>query len=373
VPPDTLRIALLTYSTRPRGGVVHTLALAEALAARGEEVTVWTLARGGDADFFRPVDPAVRLRVVPFPEVAEETVGERVLRSVELLGAALETAFSAGERYDVVHAEDCISANAAGRSGRSCVRTVHHLDTFTTPELIACHERALREPTTLICVSAAVAGELADLGLAATVIPNGVDAARFARAAEPATLPAREAWRARLGRYVLAVGGIEPRKGTRDLVAAMALVEAADPGLQLVIAGGETLFDYREYRSEVDALIALLGLRVTVLGPVPDDELPALVAAAEVFAFPSAKEGFGLAAMEALAAGIPVVARELPVLREVFDGAATFAANPTELASQLLAARVADPSRAAAGRALAARFTWSAAANAHLRLYAELA
>ena len=46
--PVPLRIALLTYSTRPRGGVVHTLALAEALAAAGQDVTVWTLGRGGD-------------------------------------------------------------------------------------------------------------------------------------------------------------------------------------------------------------------------------------------------------------------------------------------------------------------------------------
>src|ERR1700712_5233188 len=98
-----MRIALLTYSTRARGGVVHTLSLAEHLAARGEDVTVWTLGRGGDEGFFRPVDPAVRVRVVPFPERPGEELGPRILRSIQVLGDALE---SGGREYDIVHAQD---------------------------------------------------------------------------------------------------------------------------------------------------------------------------------------------------------------------------------------------------------------------------
>src|SRR5690606_32857427 len=79
----SVRVALLTYSTRARGGVVHTLALAEALTAHAE-VTVYSLARGGDDAFFRPVAPDVDVRLVPYPEVVE-TVGERVARSIERL------------------------------------------------------------------------------------------------------------------------------------------------------------------------------------------------------------------------------------------------------------------------------------------------
>src|SRR5258707_4942534 len=89
-----LRIALLSYSTKPRGGVVHTLALAEALAAAGQDVTVWTLGRGGDRGFFRPVDPRVRQRVVPFPEIDGEAVGPRILRSVAGLRDAVGAAGS---------------------------------------------------------------------------------------------------------------------------------------------------------------------------------------------------------------------------------------------------------------------------------------
>jgi glycosyltransferase-like protein len=326
---------------------------------------VWSLGRGGDAAFFRPVDPAVTLRLVPFPEVEAEDVGTRILRSIAVLGRAFRD-----EHYDVVHAQDCISANAVP----GCVRTVHHLDSFTTPALADCHERAIVRPRALVCVSAAVAAEVAaGWGRTATVIPNGVDAARFAAAAGPAGESGRRGWRDRLGRYVLAVGGIEPRKGTMDLVEAMAAVQAARPDLSLVVAGGETLFDYRDYRAAVDTRAVELGVRPVVLGPVPDGRLPSLVAAADVFAFPSTKEGFGLAAMEALAAGVPVVTRDLPVLREVFGDAALFATDAVALGEALVtAANRPEAARRTAGRQLATRHTWDAAAAAHRRLYRSL-
>jgi glycosyltransferase-like protein len=357
-----VRIALLSYSTRPRGGVVHTLALAEALAAQGQEVTVWTLGRGGDTGFFRPVDPAVRLEIVPFTDRPDEGVGPRILRSIDTLRAAFEP-----DRFDVVHTQDCISANAVSR----CVRTVHHVDHFTTPELAACHERAIVRPYAHICVSAAVAAELrAGWGVQATVIPNGVDADRFSTV-DPS---ARRAWRDRLGRFVLAVGGIEPRKGSLDLLDAFALLRRSRPDLRLVIAGGETLFDYRDYRADWERKALLLELSPLVLGAVPHDDLPALVAAADVFAFPSTKEGFGLAAMEALAAAVPVVVRDLPVLREVFGDAVRYGTDAASLAAAMAAALDSQrPGRREAGRALAAAHTWTSAAQRHLELYETLA
>lgn len=359
-----MRIALLTYSTRPRGGVVHTLALAEALASLGEQVDVWTLGRDGDITFFRPVDPRVGVRAVPFAPVDGEDVGARIVRSIAVLRAAFTAERDA---YDVVHAQDCISANAA----LPCLRTIHHLDQFTTPELAACHERAVVEPTGRICVSQAVAAEVEHgWGLRPTVIPNGVDADRFATAADDLTGRAR--WHQRIGgRYLLALGGIEPRKGSIDLLEAHADLVRREPDLadvRLVFGGGETLFDYRAYRAEFEERAADLGTAPMVLGAVPDDELPTLVAEASALGFVSTKEGFGLAAMEALAAGVPVVARDLPVLREVFGGAVTYASDVPGI-SRALASAITSPADPTAGRNLAATYTWDAAARAHRDLY----
>jgi glycosyltransferase-like protein len=358
----TVRVALLTYSTKPRGGVVHTLNLAEALVAAGVDVTVWSLARQGDRGFFRAIDPRVKVSLVDYVDVADESVTDRIVRSIALL----RRAFPSGD-YDVVHAQDCISANAVG----TCIRTIHHLDEFTTPVLAECHEKAIVEPHARICVSEAVAAEVrSGWGLSPTVIPNGVLAQRFIDAAseDPAAAALRDAWKRSFGRYVLTVGGIEPRKGTIDLIDAYHGLRQRVPDVRLVIAGGETLFDYRNYRAAFETRCEELGVQPTILGAVPDEHLPSLVAASAAFAFPSTKEGFGLAAMEALAAGRPVVTRELPVLREVFGDTVRYASTPTQFAGALFdaLARDADPTP---GRALAASLTWEAAAQRHIAFY----
>src|SRR6201995_6044000 len=105
----------------------------------------------------------------------------------------------------------------------------------------------------------------------------------------------------------MAMGGPAPRKGSIDLLDSFALPRpgGAGPGggpgrdgLALVIAGGETLFDYRGYREAWQQRADRLGLAPVVLGPVPDPALPSLGAAAGGVGFPSTQGGFGPGGLE---------------------------------------------------------------------------
>ena len=140
-----MRIALTTYSVKPRGGVVHTIELAEALTAQGADVTIVAM---GDPNvgFYRTVDTPVH--IVAAPEFGD-SLEERVFRWIEAMTDGL-TALS--DRFDIVHCQDCISARAAARvrdaGAPFCViRTVHHVDDFTTQALIDCQRKAILEPT----------------------------------------------------------------------------------------------------------------------------------------------------------------------------------------------------------------------------------
>jgi glycosyltransferase involved in cell wall biosynthesis len=181
----------------------------------------------------------------------------------------------------------------------------------------------------------------------------------------------------------LTVGGIEPRKGSLTLLEAFAAARAAMPERRpvLLVAGGATLFDYRDEVERFHARAAHLGLNgdLRVLGPVTDAELEALYRAADVFALPSVKEGFGLVVLEALAAGLPAVLSDLDVFDEVLgDGESALrapAGDPRALAAALV--RVAgSPTLAArlraAGPAVAARHDWARVGAAQEAAYAGL-
>ena len=381
----TARVALVTYSTKPRGGVVHTLHLAEALRRMGQPVHIYAL---GDPAQGLYRSASVPTTIVPAPPPAG-TLEERVFRNVDALAQAL--AREVPNRYNLVHVQDCISARAATRVRDSGVpitvlRTVHHVDDFTTPALVDCQRRSILEPDRVLVVSQHWRRLLErEYGVRATVVTNGVDADRFARDGT-----SRETFRAHVraaDRFLfLSVGGIEPRKGSLELIEAMAILQHRHRGAPPVLAviGGQSFQDYSGYRDAVLGRAAELHVEVgrdlVLLGTVPDSEMPAWYHAADAFVFPSVKEGWGLAVLEALAAGLPVIATDIPVFREFLTpGVDALLVNPGD-AGALAGAmeRTLTDGRlrgllAAAGPETARRFTWDACADQHIRIYQELA
>ena len=183
----TPRIGLVTYTTKPRGGVIHCLELAEALHAIGCPVHVFAL---GDpaAGFFRPT--AVPHTIFPAPP-PDGTLEDRVWSSVSALQQALRRTASRG--FGVLHAQDCIAGRAvvALREAGApvlVVRTVHHVDDFTTEALVECQRRSILDPDRVLVVSQYWQRRLEDeFGVRADVVTNGVNLQRC-RAA-PGTRP----------------------------------------------------------------------------------------------------------------------------------------------------------------------------------------
>ncbi len=390
-----LRIALLMHSLNPRGGVVHTLELADALAQLGHSVTVIAAGRFGQK-LFRPT--LAQLSVAP--------VGDLPHALVPMVGARMQ-AVAAHLRgldlgqFDVLHSQDSITANALADlqdEGHidGFVRTVHHLDTFDEPQLTAWQARGVRVARQLLCVSALWQGVLArEWGRPAHRVGNGVNLCRYACAdARADTHTSDQATLQAIGLspgtpYWLAVGGVEARKNTARLLHAFAqvrsqMLEAAQA--RLVIVGGASLLEHAQAQADFEAVRQAHGLapgqrhadHLLLTGPVPDGVLPALYRQAIALAMPSVKEGFGLVAIEAMACGTPAIVSRIAPFTEHLRPHEAFWADPLDVhdiahalrdtwhLSQHPAQRAEHGQRA---RQVAARFDWHASARQHLALY----
>jgi len=122
--------------------------------------------------------------------------------------------------------------------------------------------------------------------------------------------------------YFLTVGRIEEKKNISMLIDAFEKYKDAGGVCQLVLVG-----NYGFGEDELRAKINNSRFRESIITPgyVADEHLPALFAGASAYAFPSKYEGFGLPLLEAMAASIPILASDIPALREVAKDAALFA------------------------------------------------
>ena len=292
---------------------------------------------------------------------------------------------AAVELADVVHVTNPSGIPGARRApGKALVVTVHDLAFLRYPKAFPPAWRALyrlglraaaRRADVIVVPSEATAGELREATRIAAdrIAVTPLAAAPMASAARPdggdggdrlagATFP---------DRYVLAVGTIEPRKNLVRLIRGYrrAIAEGGFPHA-LVLAGppgwraDEVL---RELRPGEPGRVVLVG----ALGAA---DLEAAYAGADVVAYPSLHEGFGLPVLEAMARGVPVVASSTSSIPEVAGDAALLVdPRSADLIGDAIAQVLRDTELAArlvtAGRARAATFTWEKTAAATVDAY----
>ena len=224
----------------------------------------------------------------------------------------------------------------------------------------------LRRADAVICVSEFTARQARErLRLTnVAVVHHGVDRRYF----DPAPLDSK--WLPEhgiLGPFFLYAGGSSARKNLAGLAAAWKAVSRQLPDWQLVLAGP---------RSDSRTSLFADSPRVVHLGRVDDAVMPSLVAAAACVVVPSHYEGFGLPALEGMAAGVPVVSSNRSSLPEVVgDAGILVQPTPEALGEGLLAVAsesldlVAMTER---GRQRARHFTWERSADGHAAVWASL-
>ena len=338
-----MKVALdLTPAVISTGGVArYALALHDRLVERDDvEVVAFSIGRG---------------RAVPGRRLAVPLrVAHAAWRTLHVPGARL----LAG-RADVLHSIDLVPPP----SRLPLVVTVHDVLPITHPELYPPAARAAtaarlevaRRAAIVVTTSASTGDEIASVG--------GLDRAGIVvaqpgwervAALAPATVPVD-------GPFVLCVGAVTPRKGYDVLAEALARLGDDAP---VVVVAGPDWWRADEVRA---ATAAAPAGKLRFLGEVTDDVLAELYRQASAFCSASLAEGYGMPVVEALGHGVPVVATDLPVVRELAGDAALLVApgDADALADGLR--RVGDAgvaaTLAAAGPTRVASLTWAAMAD----------
>ncbi|HZP53367.1 glycosyltransferase family 4 protein [Actinocrinis sp.] len=194
------------------------------------------------------------------------------------------------------------------------------------------------------------------------VVPNGIEERYFA----DATAPARDEDQAGPLR-LLFVGRLDVQKNVARLLDAMSLVR--EPVRLRLVGDGEL-------RTELEAQAVRLGLDVEFSGRLLGPELVAAYRAADAFVLPSDKEGMPLAALEAMAAGLPVVATDVPGNSDLLQGVGILAEPEPAALATAIDSLAADPElrfKVAERCAEAARqYSWDAVVSRIEAVYSEV-
>jgi len=299
----------------------------------------------------------------------------RIRNSVDLVAGVQLRGLLAAGRYDIVHFHTSRAHAMAPyvRGSTGALVVTRRMD-YAPNRLFApwLYNRAVDG---VAAISDAVADALARSGVTrerVTIIPSGVDCAHF----RPPMADERAAARAALGlgeadRAVGAVGVLEPRKGHRFLVEAMAMLDRNGPRIVAIIAGDGSLRD--PLAAEIQR--RGLGEAVRMVGRVGDAR--AILWALDIFAMPSLSEGLGVALLEAMACGLPAVTSRVGGIVDAVDegrtGMLVAAEDADALAGALARLSTNAPARVAMGAAARARadehFSMASMARRTVELY----
>jgi L-malate glycosyltransferase len=383
-----LRIGIACFPTVGGSGVVAS-ELATHLGRRGHQVHVFSskvpfrLARGEPRVEVHVVDPQKR------PPLENDAY------SHALAGAMAEVAVTSGldvlhVHYALPHAPSALAARqilqAGGRKAPRLVTTLHGTDVTNVGEdpalrMVTRHAVLASDAVTTPSAwlrEAALAGLDLPVGTRIEVVPNFVDLEAFHPAPDRPDLRAlfpRERWEgAERPGVLLHASNFRKLKRVGDAVTALAEVARRRPAVLVLVGDGPE-------RAGVEKLAASLGLagRVAFLGERP--QLGPLFSQADLFLLPSDQESFGLAALEALASGVPVVASRVGGLPEVVVDGSTGRLvpphDPQALAAAVLELLDDEPRRSAMGRAArddaATRFRPEPVVDRYEAIYREVA
>lgn len=298
-----MRILQICSAREIGGGERHLADLANELARRGHEV-------------FAALSPASPVRA-ELSLVSAGNIIELPMRNALNLSTAVKLArFARANEIDIVHAHVArdypLAALATARSQAKLILTRHVL--FPMNRI---HKLTLRHTARVIAVSQAVAEGLRSQDIFAAnkiiLIHNGIDFARFERAREAAPVGASKP-RLRVGM----IGHLAPIKGQDDFIHAAAIVCKQRGDVEFVIAG-EDKSQGGENRTKLQELISELGVddHIRLLGWI--DDVAKLLPTFDLFISPSRSEPFGLSIVEAMAAGVPVIATNSEGAREIVE------------------------------------------------------
>jgi len=359
---------MLTYSTRPRGGVVHALKLAERLRVLGADVSLHSLARADDPDSLRGYFREVSVPFNIYPYEWSSDLIQRLENMIESYSSHLP------KDAEIYHAQDCVGGTALSRMKDTSVvkapvfRTIHHVDDFADPRLFEFEKAAVAKADHRFVVSKYWKDALKkEYGYESQIAYNGIDVGDFAE------LPGRRSSQPTL----LFVGGLERRKGLDYLIEALPRVAERVPDVRLIVVA-KSGFRGTDRAGTFEAQARRLGVgsRILFRESVDQKTLLSFYSDCDLVVLPSRNEGWGLSLMEAMACGKPVVATRVGGIPElVRDGVDGLLVDPGDI-EQLSSAVVKlllDPemrsSMARAGGAHVKSFTWDDTAKRVLTAY----